>query len=199
MNRDEMKNYKEDLWELEQKFRSRRKFETIFKLYAVFGALTAIFALAYFILSMLNIELTKNQILSLMIAGVGVSLSMISWALLLFRRQREYEETKRIRAIQTLSEIVFLWTEFENVGKQALSELNVKYNSHSARQMMNGLEKYELIDSKDLLIMEEAMQIRNAVAHGQVDLAPELIQRVASSIISVTEKISTNRQRQADA
>ncbi len=199
MDRDEHKNYKEDLWELELKLSSRRKFETIFKLYAVLGALTAIFALAYFILSILDIDFTQNQMLALMIAGVGISLSMTSWALLMFRRQREYEETKRIKAVQILSEIVFLWAEFEKVGKQALSDLNVKYNSHSARQMMHGLEEYELIDSKDLLMMEEAMQIRNAVAHGQIDLAPELIQRVASSIIKVIEKISANKKRQANA
>lgn len=199
MEQDEMNEYKEGLWELELRLSSSKRYETILKLYTVLGALTALFAIAYFLLSILDIELTENQMVALLVAGVSMALSMTSWALLLFRKQRELEESKRIRSMQSLSEIVFLWDEFEEVGKSALKELNEKYNIHSARQMMHGLEKHELIDSKDQRLMEEAMQVRNAVAHGLLDFRPEVVQRTVASINRVIETINTNKQRRADA
>lgn len=192
MDYDEINKSKKDLWEFELRLNSKRRFETILKLYTVLGVLTALFAVAYFILSFLEIDLTNNQTTALLVAGVSIVLSMTSWALLLFRKQREFEESKKIRSMQSLSEIIFLWAEFEEAGKAALKERKVKYNTHSARQMMHGLEKYELIDSRDQILMEEAMQIRNAVAHGQLELSQEMIHRTVTSIANVIEKISTN-------
>lgn len=189
MEIEELRKYKDDLWELETRLNSRRKVETVLKLYSVLGALISIFALAYFLLSTLDIQLSLMQQMTLMIAGVGIALSMTSWAMLLFRRQRELEEVKRIKAYQGVSQIIFLWAEFEEAGKSKLDDLDISYSKHSIRQVINLLEEKNVINPKDRILVDEAMQIRNAAAHGRAEFSQELVKQTAEAISRIIDKV----------
>jgi uncharacterized protein YutE (UPF0331/DUF86 family) len=183
MKNDEFDRYKEDLWELEARLSSRRRFETILKLYTVMGVLISIFALAYFLLSMLDIELTQTQQLTLLIAGTGLALSLTSWAMLLFR--------KKIKALQSASEIIYLWAEFEDVGKNILNSNDVEYNRHSIRQVISLLTERDIISQKESVELEEIMQMRNAAAHGRAELAPETVLRAKDTIREIISKVNS--------
>lgn|GEM_PF-1706050 len=195
MKNDKFDRYKEDLWELEARLSSRRRFETVLKLYTVMGALISIFALAYFLLSMLDIELTKTQQLTLMVAGTGLALSLTSWAMLLFRKQREFEESKKIKAFQSASEIIYLWAEFEDVGKNILNSNDIEYNRHSIRQVINLLYERDIISQRESIELEEIMQMRNAAAHGRAELAPESVLRAKDTIREIISKVSSANKK----
>lgn len=197
MEPEHIEKYQESLWELEKKFNSRTRLESALKLYIFFGALVALFSIAYFFLTFLNIELSDEQILPLSMAGVGSALSIASWAFLSFWKQKRMEEEKHTLAIHNLATIVFLWAELEEVGKNALNELNVKYNTRSARQMLYGLEKYELINNKDRRLIEDAMQIRNAVAHGKIGYNAETTSNTLAIIANAIKKIELNIKARA--
>jgi hypothetical protein len=85
-----------DLWELEKRQSTRRKFETILKLYSLFGLVVAVFGIVYFILTTLDIEFTRVQLIALLISGTGIFLSVTSWALFMLRRERMKDEVKKL-------------------------------------------------------------------------------------------------------
>ncbi len=74
--------------------------ETILKLYSLMGLLIAIFGIAYFVLTTLDIELNKTQQIALTISGIGIALSVTSLALLVMRRNRVGEDVKKLQLMQ---------------------------------------------------------------------------------------------------
>jgi hypothetical protein len=191
MKNDDLNNYKDDLWELERRLKAKSRVETVLKLYSVFGALIGIFSLAYFLLSLLKIELTESQTLTLIIAGTSITLSLASWGMLLFRKQRELEESKKIKSFQNATKFMYLWTEFEISAKEKLEATGIDFSKHSIRSVIKVLYENNYITKKEAALLDDAMQLRNSIAHSRMgsEVSPELIARVSEVLLRTIEKL----------
>lgn len=178
-----------DLWELERRQARRRSFESILKLYSMMGVVVAIFGVAYFVLTTLDINLTSEQQFALLISGVGITLSAASWALLVMRRERLNDEIKKLKSMQELSEFLWKWSKFEEVSKTILSQNNLEFNRHSIREVIELLLREGVIDRSDALALEEAIQARNMAVHGGSELPKTMISKYSEKLDEVVDKI----------
>ncbi|MEO2281355.1 hypothetical protein [Pseudoalteromonas pernae] len=191
MKNDELQRYKDDLWEMEARLKRKSRVEQILKLYMIMGALIGIFSLSYFLLSFLEVELSQTQMMTLASAGLGVALSLASWAMLVFRKQRELEESEKLESLQSATKLMYLWSEFEFSAKNRLESEGIDYSKHSIRSVLSSLFEHEFLSKKDLMMLEDAMQLRNSIAHSRLgsELSPELIDRTSKVLIDSINKL----------
>ncbi|KHA54978.1 hypothetical protein NM74_19100 [Aeromonas hydrophila] len=185
----ERREFEKNLWELEQRQSMRRKFDTILKLYSLLGLLISIFGLAYFVFTTLDIELSKPQQIALLVSGTGIALSITSWALLLMHRERMNENIRKLKTMQDIGEFVWKWSKFEEVGKQILLSEGSEFNRYSIREVIEELYKRNLIDREDTMSLDEAIQARNMVVHGDGVISKEMLAHYSSRIDDITSKI----------
>ena len=178
-----------DLWELEKRQSTRRRFETILKLYSLLGLVVAVFGIVYFILTTLDIEFTRVQQMALLISGTGIFLSVTSWALLMLRRERMKDEVKKLQLMQELSEFIWKWSKFEAISKEVLLRQGKEFNKYSIREIIEHLSHERIIDKSDILLLEEAIQVRNIAVHGGGSFPNEMIARYSRQLDEVISKI----------
>ena len=192
MKNDELNKFKDDLWEMEARLKKKSRVEQVLRLYTVLGALLGIFSLAYFFLSFLDVELTETQMTTLAMAGLGVALSLASWAMLIFRKQKQIEESASLNSLQQATKLMYLWSEFEFTAKEKLNNHNIEFAKHSIRSVISALYENELISKKDIVLLEDVMQLRNSIAHSRLgdDISPELIERMSKILVENIHKLS---------
>ena len=188
-NREHRESEK-DLWELERKQSISQKFETILKLYSLFGLLIAIFGIAYFVFTTLNIELTISQQMALLISGSGIALSITSRDILLIRRERTNENIREIELMQGIGEFVWIWSKFEEISKQVLLSKGSKFNQYSIREVIEQLYKINLINEEEVIFLEKSIKIRNTVVHGKNIVSREVLDYFSSEINKIILKIT---------
>jgi len=192
MKNEELNKFKDDLWEMEARLKKKSRVEQVLRLYTVLGALMGIFSLAYFFLSFLEVELTETQMTTLAMAGLGVALSLASWAMLIFRKQKQIEESSRLNSLQQATKLMYLWSEFEFTAKEKLTSRRIDFAKHSIRSVILALYENELISKKDIVLLEDVMQLRNSIAHSRLgdDISPELIEQMSKILIENIHKLS---------
>lgn len=185
MKNDESNKFKDDLWEMEARLKSKSRVEQILKLYIVLGALLGIFSLAYFLLSFLDVQLTKDQMMTLALSGLGIALSLASWAMLIFRKQKQLEESAKFSSLQNATKLMYLWSEFEFAAKEKLESKQIEFSKHSIRTVISALYEHNLINRKEAISLEDAMQLRNSIAHNRLgeEVSPEIIDRMSKVLI----------------
>lgn len=191
MKDDDLEKYKDDLWEMEARLKRKSRLEQILRLYMIMGALIGIFSLLYFLLSFLKIDLTETQMTTLAAAGLGITLSMASWGMLVYRKQRELEESEKLKSLQSATKLMHLWSEFEFAAKNKLELKGVDFPKHSIRSVLVSLFDLGIFDKKDLIMLEDAMQLRNLVAHSRFgsDLSTDSIDRATKILIDSINKL----------
>lgn len=183
------RKYEEALWESNKRFYTQRKIELILKLYMLVGIITAVFGVAYFLLSTLDIELSKSQINALLISGVGFTVAIMSWGMIIVRRERLHYEQQRERSMDTVAEFLRYWAKFENIGKDVLEKEHREFNKYSIREIMELLYKEGKIDKADILALEEAIQLRNSVVHKGDELPYEKAKKYIDVLAQVIQKV----------
>ncbi|MDD5759592.1 MAG: hypothetical protein PHI06_10995 [Desulfobulbaceae bacterium] len=189
----ERRELEKDLWELEKRQSMRRKFETILKIYSIFGLLIAVFGIVYFGYTTLDIVLTQPQQMALLISGTGIALSVTSWALLVIRRERMDEDVKKLESMQNLSEFIWKWSKFEAISKEFLVSQGKEFNRYSIREIIEHLYHDKIIDKEDALSLEEAIQARNLAVHGGGIIPKELLARYSSQIDNLILKVKSKQ------
>src|SRR5207244_3118964 len=97
-----------------------RKFELIFRAYFYLGVITAVFAVAYFLLSIFHLALSAEQRIALTVAGIGAAVAIISrWFVTTSREKALYQRAKQEQD-RDLFELISTWAQFEELSKNAL-------------------------------------------------------------------------------
>ena len=187
MERDE---YKDAFYELSRRRRVRRRLDLLLRAYSVMGLLIAILAGGYFLLTLLPFELTINQLMALLFAGVGIALAFMSRTLMIFRKERESEELDRLNEYESLSLFLDTWARFERTSKEVLEKEGEEYNKHSLRAVISRLYEEGKIDKGDVIALEEALQTRNAVVHGERPLSTKVAEKITDSLVDIIKKIA---------
>ncbi len=183
------REYSDTLYELGKRRRSRRRINLILRTYTSFGLLLSIVAGGFFLLTLLPFDLSNQQQWSLMAAGVGVLLSLMSRFLITFYKEREAETLERITEYERLGHFLSAWAEFERVSRKMLADQGVDRKVHSLRSIISFLYRMEKIDREDVFVLEEGLKIRNSIVHGERLTSARVTERLTNFLGEVIRKI----------
>lgn len=170
---------------------SSAQLELILRSYVAVGALIAAGSLIYFGLSFLDINLTTNQRTSLIMAGAGASVSVMSSLLIYFRRQQTAVRSRYYSVLDAGFEVVRDWSNFERTARRILLRQGQAFNAHSPRSIISTLEAANYIDTKLAHALIIALDVRNRLVH-QVEPVPLPLVAEARSILAVAnDRIGT--------
>lgn len=190
---DEMKSnlrdYKQDLWEMDARQRSFRRFEQVFQIYTVMGAVIGFGALAYFFVRQLNINLSSTDQMILMIAGSGFMISIMSGLYLFLRHQRKSGEIDRSRYMSSAAEFLLQWARFESLGREKLEAAGRDFNRMSIRAITAELLNAKLISEDEMVQLEEVLRFRNLLVHGGTRANPDVLSRMTETLRRVTQRV----------
>lgn len=174
---------------IDRNYKSKIGIEFILKIYVVLGIFLCLSGAAYFIMVTFNIELTEKQMLALFVSGSGFMLSLMSWAILLLKRERLKYEKKQSEKMDLTSQFIKTWVNFERVSREILG-LDKSNESFSIRNIFNRLFKEDKINKDEFFQLEEALHSRNNIVHGGVSVPLDKMQNLIEIVAKITFKIS---------
>ena len=163
-------------------------FEFVLRIYSVLGLLIAVAATASFIFTLVDFNLTTEQQLSLVLAGVGIALSIMSRLLLVIRRQREEYTDAKVKELLYTSELIECWKNFEDVGRTVIGKS--EQGTYSLRSIITQLRQKNEISETDVSTLQAALILRNLAVHGRGRVSPDLIVKVISEVSDIVAKLS---------
>ncbi len=188
-SKPDIRDYESDLWEMEERQRSYRNFQRIFQIYAVFGALIGVLALAYFFIRRLEIQLSLHDQLILMTAGIGFTMSIFSILFLFLRQQRYTAELERSRYMGAAADFLLQWTRLESLGRERLEAEGRDFNRMSIRNITAELLKSKVISADEFTQLEEVLRFRNLLVHSGSRVDPEVLAKMTEILRLVIKHI----------
>lgn len=176
--------------EITRRRRMRRKLDLLLRAYSSMGLLITILAGAYFIITFIPAPLTREQRMALMLAGVGTALALMSRTAIILRRERDFQELDRLKEYESLSSFLDTWTRFERTSKDVLAKQGDDFNRHSLRSVISRLYEEGKIDRGDVVALDEALQTRNAIVHGEKPLSMKLASQLTDTLLEIIRKIA---------
>ncbi len=162
--------------------------EFILRVYIGMGLITAIGSLVYFGFSFLQIDLTSPQRMSLIVAGTGVMVSLMSAMLLAFRRQRLALRSEAYHVVGLDYDLIKEWAKFESIGRRVLYGKGIDFNPRSPRAIVAALESNALIPSELAREIRMALDVRNKVVHNIEPMSRPIVQ-ASSRILEHSNQI----------
>lgn len=176
---------------LRQKIRRRYSMELILKLYAFTGALTALFGVFYVLYILLDINLSREVQMGLIIAFFGAVMSVASLFGISYLRDRtsriSLEQSDEIMKLALINE----WAQFERIAR-SVSHADKKDPMYfSVRRLLESLLIEKKIDDRDFRALLTALELRNRIVHGadaysiemsEVDYISNLLRKIMSRL-----------------
>lgn len=182
-------DYTDKLYHLSGRQRSRRRLDLLLKAYSWLGFFLAIVASGYFLLTLLPFDLSMQQRLALMVAGVGALLSLMSRVLVSLFQIRDAEEIELAQEYERLNDFLAAWARFERASRDTLAGQGHDRNTHSLRTLISFIFKEGKIDREDVAVLEECLIARNSILHGKRPMSLSFTERLTASLVKVTKKI----------
>jgi hypothetical protein len=171
-----------------------KKFDLIFRIYAVMGIFIAIAAFSYFIFTLIDINLSEAQSMALLLAATGLSLSVLSAIFLFILRQSSTlkEETYRIFLLK--HHLLKEWEKFENNSRTLLQEKDAKFNANSPRLILKALEQNELVSTENTNDINFILEIRNKIAHDANDIPVTAIEAALRILNQINSRLNVDEK-----
>ena len=176
---------------LRQKLRKRSYMELVLKFYAFAGALTALFGVFYVAYILLDINLSREVQMGLMIAFFGAVMSVVSLFGISYLRDRtqrvSLEQSDEIMKLALINE----WAQFESIARSVSRVDKEDPRYFSVRRLLESLRVDEKIDDRDFRALLTALEMRNRIAHGvdaydievsEVDYVSSLLRKIVSRL-----------------
>ena len=156
-------DHMDKLYEFKGRQRSRWRVNFLLRAYSWVGVMLAIVAGGYFLLTLLSFDLSAQQRLALILAGVGALVALMSRIFIAFYNERDAEELDRTEEYERIASFLAAWQQFERVSKEVLAKEGVRLNMHSLRVVISYLHDEGKIGEEDVLILEEGLKTRNLI------------------------------------
>ncbi len=184
---------------LRQKLRKRSSMELILKVYAFAGALTALFGVFYVAYILLDIDLSREVQMGMLIAFSGAVMSVVSLFGISYLRDRtkhlSLEQSDEIMKLALINE----WAQFENIARSVshVSKKDPKY--FSVRNLLESLKIDRKIDDRDFRALLTALELRNRIVHGvdaySIEASEvEYVSNLLRSIVSRLEDSGSSKE-----
>lgn len=191
-NQSSIRDYERDLWEMEERQSSFRKYQLIFQIYIVFGALMGVLSLAFFFVRKIPINLSSDDGFILLTAGIGFAISLVSWLFLFLRRQRSRLQLERDSYLISASEFLLQWATFENAGRAKLDAMGKEFNRMSIRDVISQLNESGVIGMSEIGMLEEALRFRNSLVHGATRIDEEHLARMTRLVQELVKRVEAH-------
>lgn len=175
---------------LSKKYKSRARLRQILKIYQIMGILLLLFGVLYFLITSIDFDLTKSQLISIIIGGTGITLSVLSKLMNDYLKTKDKETEKRRSEIEQVSEYIFTWTLFEKSMRMLIGNRQVNINKHSFRGQMEFLYESKIIGDKDFLMLERALEFRNMIVHEGIIVSPSELKVLTDLLNSIIDRIN---------
>lgn len=176
-----MEDNREMFMYINRRFNFLRKLRFVSKLYSALGLSLSVISSGYFIFTLFPYDLSREQRVALLAAGVGVMMAVLSRILILFEREREAEMFSNFKTYEKIMKFLDAWGKFEKVSKDVLSKDKYyigynkfddykkidTYNKYSLRSIVKNLYDEKKIGETDVIALEEALKARNLIVHGE--------------------------------
>ena len=163
---------KRDLYELEAlgaRMAKQSAIDRILLLYSALGFSVGFGALIYFAATFLPVSLSAAQRIALLTAGIGTTLGVMSVAVRMILQGRDREQLRQVKDSQAILEFLRAWSRFEIAGKRSLGHQgDATTKRQSPRVLIDRLRAEGKLDDADVLALENAFKMRNAVVHGNI-------------------------------
>lgn len=186
---ENLRDYEQDLWELDARQRAFLRIQQVFQLYALLGALIGIGAFGYFLFLKLDVNLTMGEQMALMISSTGFFISIFSVVYLFLRKQRQSTELARNRYMSAAAEFLLQWGRFEQLGRYRLESTGREFNRMSIRAITVELLNAGLISSDELAQLDEVLRFRNVLVHSGTPPDPAVLMRMSEMLRAITQRI----------
>jgi hypothetical protein len=184
-------------YETQGRLRRATKIEMVLRLYGAFGLIISAGASGYLAVSLVRIDLSSSQQLALIIAGTSLGIAVLSYLLLIFRKQQRLLTSEFMAQRDFISTLVRQWGAFEMLGRELLTARGEAFNPHSPRAILSALVQDDLISRSDLDRLYAALDVRNQAVHG-VEAIPAGTLYAAGEILSHVNEL-LQREIQAAA
>jgi hypothetical protein len=181
--------HEQDLWEFEDRQRSSHLFQQVFQIYAVIGALVGVLSSAYYFVRKLQIDLSSEDRLILLVAGSGFAISIVSFAYLILRKQTIRSRLTRARHVNSASDFLTQWLRFEELGRRKLEAAGTVFNRTSIRDIVAGLLDAGILKEPDLALVEEALRFRNTLVHSGSSVDLEFLTRMTGAVRDLADRV----------
>jgi hypothetical protein len=164
--------------------------DLVLKLYVVLGLLTAVIAIFVFEFETLKLSVTPIQRLALLAAATGASVAILSGLTLAIKKQRYEFEARKILYLTYARELVDIWSDFEGVSRSLLQHEGDSFNQYSIRSIISKLKREGSISDADVRSLQEGLELRNLVVHGNIEIPVGAVNRVASEMSTIIARLS---------
>lgn len=167
--------------------RRHRTTEVVFRLYGMIGAMLAVLSGGYFLLRKMQIIIDRQDQWILMSFSAGVLLVFLSRVVLEYYKVVEVRRSALAESEMERYKLLSLWASFESAASSYLGE-DIRGRPVPTRELIYRLVETGAISRSQFEDLEQALDIRNAVAHGREDVfPPALIDRASTALDSILQ------------
>ena len=182
-------DYERDLWEMQARQNSFRKFQLVFQIYTILGLVIGLGSLAIFLLRQLKVELSIEDQMILMVAGSGLTMSIFSALVFFLRQQRNRLQLDRSRFMSAAAEFLFQWAIFETMSRERLEAAEKIFNPMSIRAITSELVNSKIISPDEMVQLEEILRFRNVLVHSGNSPDPAVLARMTETLRKVMARV----------
>jgi hypothetical protein len=191
MDKDQdLRYYLDDLnLYLKHSYRQKNKLRQIFKIYIFVGLAIAVVSVIYFVSSFFEFRLTSTQRISLIFSGAGLFLSLIAKFYIEFTKEKEREYEKRNKELERISDFIVNWAGLERAINHFLLNNRIDNNKYAIGSNIALLSEKGIINTRDLLTLEKALDLRNRIVHDKMFSEIEILEKLSDDVVRITDKI----------
>ncbi len=190
INQLEYRRYLEEISnELEFSYKRKNRIKLILRLYSFVGILTSVLAIIYFAISYYGYNLTSPQRFALMLAGIGLLLSLLSKFYSEIIKEQEKEREARRIELNKISQFVLDWATLERTIYSILERNESNISKYGIKRNIRLLYDEQIISDREFIELERALDHRNKIVHGHTPATSEELDRYSEQINEVIDKV----------
>ncbi|WP_338359891.1 hypothetical protein [Yeosuana marina] len=191
----DLRYYLEDInYRIKESHKQKNRVRFILKFYSFFGLIIAIISLIFFISSFYELKLDFEQTFALILGGVGLFVALISKFYVELTKEREKEKNERKKELENISNFIITWSTLERATNHFFVLKRLANNKYAIGRNLQQLSERGIINMRDYLTLEKALEIRNRIVHDNIISSNEDLEKLSDEVIRITDKIidSTN-------
>lgn len=167
-----------------------RRVNTLLVFYAASGAILSVIGFGFLLYSSLDVRLSFEETAALVAAVMGATISILSYALMSFRRgaiNRDYDLHSRHK---TVGRFLEAWRKLEEVSRHAAYGESALESPLSIREVIAALKRAGKLTVEDVFELEELLRLRNSLVHGSTVPPRTTIDDALNRVIDLLTKLS---------
>ena len=176
-------------YSLKKSYRRKNKMKIILRLYILIGLLSAIFGILYFLSSFYELEMNITQRMSLITAGVGLFIAISAKFFMEINKEREKELEEKNNDLALFSSFILNWTNLERAANFYLQDNQIQNNKFSIGKNLRMLKEKGILNTRDFLTLEKALDVRNKIVHQGMFSDKVLVDKLNKEVEKITNKI----------